>query len=424
MAPKAKAGVRGAMRRPGAGPRAGPALRRPAPMAKAGARVGAGAKAGARPVRRRPAAPPPGGGWARGEDVAAKDVALEDLQGHPMVVVTEGRYFGAVVSVAGRVNKVELEGTEKHIEVGLTGTNSEDILRVHGLNPRENFLGHLCPEGCAHHEAGDRYIHVVRLRRVADLTKEPEWTTNLQGAVGPEVMHDELHGLRERATGLAPRDPGAEKKPEKVPSSSGDEGRSKRKKRKKSKKRSKEEEKKEKSKKRAKSEDKEKLDGRHPMAASQKTIRSLFAGTGMDPKERVRRRINRKAKRYLSKKSKKDASSSSTSSRSEESDSVSEEDLVDGLFMEGTKVRAISERFPGTLCYHALSVMQENLLTEVGEDPASSKAMPISLLYYRQQLQKKAMGATSRELLTICSCLDHLVRGRPSQCADILAQSV
>lgn len=93
-----------------------------------------------------------------------------------------------------------------------------------------------------------------------------------------------------------------------------------------------------------------------------------------------------------------------------------------GLFVEGTKVRSISERFPGTLCEQALSVMQENLLTEVGEDLSSSKVRPISLLYYRQQLQKKATGATSRELLTICSCLDHLVRGRPTHCADILAQ--
>lgn len=101
---------------------------------------------------------------------------------------------------------------------------------------------------------------------------------------------------------------------------------------------------------------------------------------------------------------------------------MTEEDLAAGHFVEGTKVRSISERFPGTLCQQALSVMQENLLTEVGEDLSSSKVRPISLLYYRQQLQKKATGATSRELLTICSCLDHLVRGRPSHCADILAQ--
>ncbi len=67
-------------------------------------------------------------------------------------------------------------------------------------------------------------------------------------------------------------------------------------------------------------------------------------------------------------------------STSQETDSVTEEDLLDGLFVEGTRVRAISERFPGTLCQQALSVMQENLLTEVGEDPTSSKARPISPL--------------------------------------------
>ena len=126
----------------------------------------------------------------------------------------------------------------------------------------------------------------------------------------------------------------------------------------------------------------------------------------------------------MSKASRRKESSSSTTSGSESASLSQEEEQLEGLFSETNKAKGIAERYPGALTYQGRMVMQESLLTEAGEDFLQGSGRPVSMMYFRSQLQRKAGGAQARELITLCSALDHLLRGRPAQTADILTQRI
>ena len=227
----------------------------------------------------------------------------------------------------------------------------------------------------------------------------------MEAAAGGE---DELALLRARGAGQAP--PGVEtvhaQRPGGVPHSPGKKKESKKKKKKK-----------------AKTREEKVASGRLPSKAVQKEASQLFAGTALDPKERVRTRVMKSARRFAARKKAKE-SSSSTGSGSSSSSSSSSQGVAtgEGVFSEETKTQALGERYPGALTMKTLMLMRRNLLATAGEDGEEQSTRPIALLYFRSVLCRKCSGAKARELLNISCAIDALLRARPAQALDILCQ--
>lgn len=300
------------------------------------------------------------------------------------------------------------------------GTDSEDLLRIHSADPQALFQVHCCPPLCGQHETGDRLVHGKRVQLLVEGVAKEDWVNNLEAAAPhPDEREDELQALRRREKELAEM-----KAMEVKPGGEGKEGSSSSSKRKK--KESKKERKRKKEKKEAKDKSRKEErevdhDGRSPVASSQKSLREMYAGTGMDPRERIRLRVVRRAKKFASRK--KDASSSSSSSSgSSQQTEEREGEQAHGLFGEASKARGIHERFPGVLFAESLRNMSENLLTSQGEDLRIEGLKAVAVLYYRQELQRKASAPQSRELLNLVTAIDLLTKGRPAQAGDVLTQ--
>ena len=181
---------------------------------------------------------------------------------------------------------------------------------------------------------------------------------------------------------------------------------------------------KKKKKKKVKTREEKIASGRLPAKAVQKEACQLFSGTALDPKEKVRTRVLKSARRFAARKRAKKSSSSSTGSGSSSSSSSSSQGMVmgDGVFSEETKTRALGERYPGALAMEILMLMRRNLLATAGEEGEEQSTKPIALLYFRSALSRKCSGAQARELLNISSAIDALLRARPAQALDILCQ--
>ena len=400
MAPKVKARAKGAAR---------VVLRRP------------GAIVPPRPPRlprRRPArAEEPGdlvvveGGWARGEEMRLKDLSPLELRLGQRVAITEAKYYGMVVKVAGVLNKVEVEDGSVHLTLRITGTDNEDILKMVGLSSAP-FVVHCCPADCGAMETGDRYLHGLKARLLTAEGRMDDWMMNLEAV--PKVageVEDELQELRRRGLELAAK-PRAEG--EMVPGEEDPPAGPSKKKPKKDVKDKKEPSGKGKM-----------LDGRHAAVAVQKELAPLFGGTGLDPEEKVRRRVMKRAQKYIKKKKSKSSSSTTTSEEKSTSNEDGEDaQMNEGLYSETGRAKNISQKFPGALCQEALRMMRETLLTEMGEDPDASTHRPVSVLYFKQELQRKGSAVQCRELINLCTALDLLVRGKPAAAADVLAQRI
>lgn len=404
------------------------------PKAKAAGKAKAAAKARGRrqgrlragahiPARRRPAAAAAGGPplrgdpldeWRAGSVVKLLDLPLEELLTTDGIVFEEATYFKKECRVAGTVTGTLTSGDGMFLRLNASGTTNEALLRMQSGNPTLRFRVHRCPLGCNGELVADDIIHAKTVRLMKPIDSEEGWVRNLEKAAVAQE-DDELAELRRRANeGVAlgiggaaaakAADPKAEKEKE-------DEKTKKKKKSKKEKKKSKSES--------ASGAEEVTLDGRRPRAASVKTLASLYAGTGMDPKERVRLRVARRAKKIGSKKEAKKSSSSSTSS----SESLGlTGDVEDTIFVQATKVRKIAETCPGVLGSQALGQMKAALLTEVGVDHTKGAPAPVAMQYFRQVLSKRATGPVAREMITLASSIDSLAKGRPSAALDTLVQ--
>eukprot|EP00435_Cladocopium_sp_Y103_P016736 s21_g4.t1 len=401
MAPKAKPRAR-------AKAKAMAVIRRPAGRHR-GEAPGAGAPVPRRGVLRRPAHHAEGRSpWEEGHVVDLHQVPLGQLVPGSSLVVTEGDYFGAVAKVAGQIHRVEALPEGTFLSLRLTGTDCENVLKAHTGNREQPFRLHICPPGCGRQETGDFFLHALKGRRAKGEAEEG-WVTSLQTAEGA-LEEDQLAGLRRRGEALeVPAVPGATPKRSKSPEAT--------------------EEKKEKKKKKQKKEkDKETevVSGRQASKAGQKELKELFAGTGLDPKEKVRRRVVKRAQKYIAKKRSRRSSSSGSEdgSRSSSTSSTTGANNTEGVFTEETKARALGERFPGTLALETLGSMRKSLLTTAGEDGESQTTRPVALLYFRNVLSRKTTGPQARELLTLSTAIDALLKGRPAHAVDILCQRV
>ncbi len=423
MAPKARAKVKAKAKAKGA-PRPMRAMAKHAARAPPARRGGMALRRPGARVRGDPGPEDMAAKWMRGEEMLLRDVEVSKFMGGASVVVTEGHYYGSLVKLVGRITKVELEGSSVELKLMARGTTSEGLLRAHSAEPGTPLTVLVCPSDCGHVESGDRYVHGVKGYLLRAGQPEEEWMNNLVAAVVPPVdlEKDEMAELRRRGEGLGvgaplepPRSPGG-------PKDDAVEKEDKKADKKKKKKKRKEKKKKKAEKEESSSKiDKSQLDGRHPVTASQKRYQSLFSGTGLDMREKVRRRVSRKARKILSKKRGRSRSSSG-SSTSSSSRSLSLESEEEGLFMEDNKAKGVGEKCPGALCQESLKAMRQGLLAGQGEDLGGASNRPIATMYFKQEVQKRASGPMAREMLNLSVALDHLIRGRPAQAADTIAQ--
>ena len=143
----------------------------------------------------------------------------------------------------------------------------------------------------------------------------------------------------------------------------------------------------------------------------------------LDGKEKVRRRVARRARKLVRRKK---AERSGSSSRS--SSTGNDEDLDigqdEGFFESETKVQKVAEACPGALAARSIVSMRKVLLESAGLDAEEQLVSTTAVKYSRQELQKKTSGPVSRELVTLCSAVDHLLRGRAAQAMDCMLQRV
>lgn len=381
------------------------AMRRPAVAGGGGAVI-----APRRRGLRRPAALGEGQTpWELGQEVDLHTVPLDKLAPGLSLAVTKAEYFGGTVKIAGTIVRVEQTRNDVSLWMELSGTDSEAILKAHSGKRGQEFRLHLCSPTCDRQESGDYLLHALKGRRVR-LEGEEGWLTSLElGKDDP--AEDELAALRLRERQLALDKREDAKKP------------------KKSRKRSRSEEvsveAKVKTKKKKKKKEKSETlhNGRHASRAVQKGLDQLFAGTALDPREKIRRRVLHKASRFAAKKKNKRSSSSASSGSSSSSTSSTSPAVGDeGVFTEETKAKLLSEKFPGALAMETLLSMRKSLLATAGEQGDALCVRPVALLYFRNILGRKTTGAQSRELLNISTAIDSLLQGKPALTLDILCQ--
>ena len=362
-------------------------------------------------VRRRPAGAEPAGREAlrerggeegrlfeEGQAVQCPSIPLELLRRRLPVTVT-GRYWGAPAEIAGLVKSVQIRGREDiEVEVDLQGTSTEAILQWASGTAVKVMRIHLCGARCEAMLDAENLLHGEEIKMRTG--EDPAWAMNLvEERPAGEKAEVEVPSAREVLKEGEERR-GAER------------GRSKerdKKKKKRKKGRSSGEDKS------PKEEEKKKSSTR---AMARKSLKSVFAGTGMDPDPKVRKKIAAKASRRLKKK-KSSSGSSSTGSSSGSSEEESGE-----LFEETQKVRRIGRMAPGALTTAGCKEMASNLLSSTGGiwDQAEGPLQPICCQYFRQVLSARLTGGQSREALTLSWCLDLLMQARIAEAADGLTQ--
>ena len=354
--------------------------------------------------------------WEKGDPATLVELDPRDIMAHPTVVAHKAVYYHHECKVAGKFLAVNTEDAGTYGKMELSGTTHDGLLQYQTGNPTVAFRVHLCHAGCNQEEVADNMLHIREARKQKLGDQEEGWVANLEKAL-PRGETDELRELRARSLAVPgeEREPAGKKEGEATPKTK-ESKKAKKEKKKKKKKKEKEAKKEESS-----DEDEVALDGSDARLAGQKEAKVLFSGTGLDPKEKVRLKVKKRARRYLLKKATKDSSTSTGGSSSSSSSGVAAEDHM-SLFGEDSKVRKVGEHYPGVLTADAISTMKESLVQEIGMETASNRVMPVALSYCRQNLLKKASGPQSRELLTLSTTIDHLLKGKVAAATDTLMQ--
>ena len=414
-----------------------------APKAKGKAKARPGGAGGAPPVRmrlrrpaarmRRPAGKDQGedvvGLWQRGETVQLHQLDPREIPQTQVLVIEDGTYYHRKVKVSGVVTSLTLQDQAWFLKMRLTGTQDEEILKYHTGNPEQEFRIHVCDGACSQEQVADDLIHALRGRQAKPREADEAWTRNLVVEKAPREEADELALLRERQQKQGvDRQEAREETPEVKKKKKKERKKKKRKKKEKEKEEAKDE-KAPKKKKRSSgsqsswSEDGVRMDGSESKQACQKKQKALFQGTGLDPRDKVRNRVARVARRKVRKRSAQDSSSdsgSSSTSSSAKGAGLSEETI----FEASSRVQVVADRCPGALANQALNSMRATLLQEVGFEDRPNVLYPAAVAYFRQHLNRRVSGPTQRELLTLTHTIDQLVRGKVASAVDTLVQRV
>lgn len=335
--------------------------------------------------------------FERGEVVKVEDIPLSLLTSGLWLRCEKADHEGSQVDVAGRVQRVEVDGVSWEVILQPSGTKSEDLLRFCTSAEKPVLRCHLCRVDCDRKRSNPNLLHLRTVQKIA--TGSPvTWETNC------EVV-DELAGLRQAQEQWAGKDK-KEEAAEKVGSSSSSQGKNKKKKKAKKK-----------EKKKQLKERRKKLGGK---ANALKTTEALFSGTGLDPCAENRKLLLRKVKSRMKKE--KGTSSSSSSTMSSEGDSEMEANMLE----ERSKIQRLAEVAPGVLACEGLRAMKDHVLTANGTPwGADRKALPaVVLQYVRQHCVPQASAPMAREFLTLAAVADCLLQARPAEAIDIVFQRV
>lgn len=388
---------------------------------------------------------------------------------HPRVLAVgdrllgeEAHYYGQKGQVAGEVMEEKQEEGRRMLSVKLYGTTIDGLL-LWGSQGEKVSRWHLCPAGGPMELEGEGLVHVTKSRKVEQADLEGVgWSTNLQAAVPPPGGVDENADLRDRMRRLEGRPAEEEGKRKDRSPKRGEGDKEKDRSRRRSVDRKAKKKKKKKKvqrspssssgrrdrqakKRRAtrgsspasaggrkRSEKKEERSRERPSKKSssspsssigegQVTQRRMFKNTALDLSSRVRKKVMRRAQRFMKKKK-------SSSSESGSSDSTGEGPLKTeqtGLFGDELRIRGVAERYPGLLAAEALRGIHRMVSSDMGDTMGQHRRWaPMLVRYYRQVLSRRISGAMGRELLTHCSLIDSLLEGKIAQALDISLQRI
>eukprot|EP00435_Cladocopium_sp_Y103_P052472 s637_g16.t1 len=365
------------------------------------------------------------------------------------VIGTEALYYGH-----REVQEEKNEEGRRMISVRLTGTTIDLLVQWASLeNPISRW--HLCPPDCRQELEGEGLVHVLECHQVTLAELEAVgWATNLRAVLPQPDPNDENAALRERLKKIEAEHARGEgalreesplkkdhiKKPGKSRDRSRDQKKKKdRKKKKRSPSASPEREKKKDKRPRSPGASPASARGRGDRKARDKpskhrsssssssteggrvSQRRMFRGTALDLSSRVRKKVQRRARRFMKKK----RSSSSQADSSEESRGLGLKEDFTPLFGDELKIRGVSERYPGLLAGEALRGINRMVSSDMGDTISSGRQWtPQMVRYFRQVLSRRISGAMARELLTHCSVIDALLEGNIPLALDIGLQRI
>lgn len=331
--------------------------------------------------------------FERGDLVAAADFPVGAFTANVWIESSTANYCGEVCEVAGRVEKVTLEGGVAEAVLAATGTKSENLLKFLTGHSSGRLRAHLCSRECDQLRTNPDLVHIKSFKKV-NPEGEKGWRENL-------VAVDEAGNLR-REMREVERDR-EEKSPAEVSSDR------KEKKRGKTKKKAKESGKKKK---------KKKIGGK---SIAKKDLKVVYEGTGLDPEMKRRRKLQAYVRKKLKKG--KDVTSSSSSSSSSGSGSEGAE-VDDELLQDRSRIQRVAALAPGLLAASAVQKMKLYVLQGSG-DPwhmEETSLPPVVTQYSRQYLLPRASGGLRREVETLSCVADMMLMGRMAEAADMVCQ--
>ena len=337
---------------------------------------------------------------------------MEELSNVGIVKLSKAGYYGREVEVVGEVRSARMENGETFLDLAVSGTRDQELLKVLSGKMNRMLTVHVCKDSCGQVLTGEDLIHGSEYAKVK--VEDEGWYGNLESVAGIEPPEDELSRLRREAEERTKKDAEREKSPKK-----------KKEKRKKEKKKDKEKKKRKDEPEPVASSSSEEAEEEEPGGA-RKSLKALFGRTGLDPDSKKRHKVTKRARRLGKGKKKKKKKDSDSKEESEDSSSgtTSGGDEGSGLFDSDRKVRLLADRCPGALSFAALLDARRQLLTAAGTSWAMEKEVlsPVFVQYIRQQMQGRLSAPMLQEALTIGTCLDAMVLGKCAFTMDVLAQ--
>ena len=380
-----------------------PKIRRPA----------AAPKARVRGVRLRPAARgvvPPAEKtleekYNSGDPVVLSEVPLHLWRRGDLLIFDQGYYYGKVAKAAGRFRQIDFEGADTHVEVIVSGTGDEELLR-HATGSTSKLLKvHACPDLCGKVPHGPLILHSREVRHVArEGEKDLTWELNLEGG---EERGDDLEELRKRQEEHA-----RDKKEDRERSSPEGEKRKRRKK---------------KRKKRPEDSSVESKEGNTGLKnrkygglqVAKKGLKEVFRGTGLDPSGKTRLKVAAFARRKMRKVKLRDKDTDSESSSDSEVSSLQPDDFM----VDDNKVKQLARFGPGLLTSNAVTQMRSALVDMEGSwGTEGEEVPPVMLRYTRATMANRLSGGVLKEGITVAAAIDLLLQGRVAEAGDLLTQ--
>ena len=353
----------------------------------------------------------PAGDVDPGETKHLRDLTVVQLSSLGCIRLKKARYYQREVDLVGKVIAVKMEQGQIYLDMEISGTRDEALLRA--LTGRESRLisAHVCPEGCEALVTDEFLVHGSDYEQV-DRGAEAWFSNLVKVRIEGGAEADEMANLRREAE---ERNQAVAKGGEEPPKEA------KKEKKKKEKKRARDEEKLAKDKRRRSSSDS------RDQVPGQKSLRVVYEQTGLDPDAKVRRKVMKKARKLGKKKKKKrkgDDSSSSSASPSSSSAGSSVSPAEGGLFSSERKMQTIWRHYPGSLTCSAVHEARENLMSSSGLlwDIDRKALPPLMTQYVRQHLAANMSAPMLQEAITVGNCLDYLLQGRVASTCDVLSQ--